>query len=262
MIDIHCHILPGVDDGAETMDDAIAMASIAAEDGITQIVATPHGAEWVYKGDAEETRSRVHEVQTEIDRAGTQLELIPGLEAHVRPDMSAACARGEIYTLNSSRYLLVEFPLQSLPVYVERALFDLQLRRIVPIIAHPERNLAIAANPEVLWPMVEKGILMQITAGSLTGEFGARTREIAELLVRHRIAHVIASDAHSSTWRMPALAAAAQRAAELVGQEAASVMVQDTPHAIVHDKEVDVASPVPMERRRNWFSFLGKKGDV
>ncbi len=257
MIDLHCHILPGVDDGAATMEDAVAMARVAVNDGITKMVATPHGAEWLYTGTLDETTARVQEVQAELDRLGIRLELLPGLEAYVAPDL-AASTRQAIYTLNSSRYMLVEFPLQSIPIYAEQVLFDLQLKQIVPIIAHPERNQAIAAKPEMLWPMVERGMLVQVTAGSLTGLFGAKTREVAELLLTKQVAHIIASDAHSATWRSPELSAAMARAAELIGQDAAEAMVGATPEAILHDEPVEAPVPLPMEQRRSWFSFLRK----
>ena len=259
MIDLHCHILPGVDDGAATLDDAVAMARVAASDGILAAVATPHGAEWAYCGSAEETKNRVQDVQAALAQANVALDLLPGLEAHLRPEMGAACTRGEIYTLNSSRYLLVEFPLQALPVYADQALFNLQLRGIVPIIAHPERNQAIVAGPELLWRMVEKGMLTQITAGSLVGEFGAKTREVAELLVRHRMAHIIASDSHSAMWRAPRLSAAVERASDLIGPRDAEAMVVDIPRAIVNDEIVDVPPPLPLEKRRSWFPFGRRK---
>lgn len=258
MIDLHCHILPGVDDGAATLDDSVAMARVAVGDGTTTIVATPHGSDWVYKGNLDETRARIAGVQAELDRLGIGLELLPGLEVHAGPEMASAYARGEIFALNSSRYLMVEFPLQSVPLFAEQALFDLQLKRIVPIIAHPERNQAIATRPELLWPLVERGMLVQITAGSLTGLFGSRTQEIAEMLVTRRVAHVIASDAHSAKWRTPELSAAVRRAAELIGEEAAREMVVDTPRAILRDEVVEVPTPLPPEQRRSWFPFLRK----
>ncbi len=259
MIDIHCHILPGLDDGAAELDDSIAIAAAAVADGTRTVVATPHGAKWAYNGSLAETQRKVSELQAEISSRGVDLEVLTGLEAHITPDLAELHDRGGVFTLNGSRYLLVEFPLQILPVYTDQALFDLQVRQLIPVIAHPERNLAIAAKPEILWRMVSHGMLAQVTAGSLVGLFGPKTREVAELLVTHRLVHVIASDAHSVTGRGPVLSAAVKRAGELIGQDAAGAMVTVTPWTILRNESVQVPEPEPLEQPRSWFHFGHKK---
>ena len=259
MIDIHCHILPGVDDGAASQDDSVAIAEAAVADGTSTVVATPHGAQWAYTGSLFETRGRVSDLQAELAARRVDLELLVGLEAHITPDLASACTRGDIFTLNGSRYILVEFPMQLLPAYTDQALFDLQLHHLVPVIAHPERNFAIAAKPEILWRMVSKGMLAQVTAGSLTGLFGPRTREVADLLVTHHLIHVIASDAHSVSGRGPALSAAVHRVGELLGRGAAVAMVTTTPQAILRDESVSVPEPEPLEQHRSWFPFGHRK---
>lgn len=255
MIDIHCHILPGVDDGAAALDDSVAIAEAAVVDGTRTVVATPHGAGWAYTGSLSETQRRVSELQAELTRREVDLEVLVGLEVHVTPELASLHAQGSIYTLNGSRYLLVEFPPQVLPAYTDQVLFDLQLRQLVPVIAHPERNLVIAAKPEILWRMVSRGMLAQVTAGSLTGLFGPKTREVAELLVTHHMVHVIASDAHSVAGRGPALSAAVRRVGELIGREAAGSMVTTRPLAILRNESVQAPEPEPLEERRSWFHF-------
>lgn len=258
MIDIHCHILPGVDDGAAKLDDSIAIATAAIAGGTRTVVATPHGAQWAYTGSLAETQRRVGDLQAELNSRGVDLEVLTGLEVHITPDLAQIHDQGGVFTLNGSRYILVEFPLQVLPVYTDQVLFDLQLHHLVPVIAHPERNLAIAAKPEILWRMVSRGMLAQVTAGSLIGLFGPKTREVAESLVTHHLVHVIASDAHSATERGPALSAAVKRAGELIGRDAAGAMVTTTPWTILRNESVQVPEPEPLERRRSWFPF-GRK---
>ncbi len=259
MIDIHCHILPGVDDGAAELDDSVGLAEAAVADGTRTVVATPHGAKWAYAGNLVETQRRVSDLQAELNGRGVDLEVLTGLEVHITPDLAQLHDRGDVFTLNGSRYLLVEFPLQVMPIYADQVLFDLQLRHLVPVIAHPERNLAIAAKPEILWRMVSRGMLAQVTAGSLIGLFGSKTREVAETLVTHHLVHVIASDAHSATGRGPALSAAVKRAGELIGRDAAGAMVTTTPWTILRDDIVQVPELEPLERRRFWFPFGHKK---
>lgn len=257
MIDLHCHILPGVDDGAATLEESLRMARAAVEDGVQAIVATPHGSEWAYAGSAAETRERATALQSELALLGVKLEILPGLEVYLTPGSPDPYARGEIFTLNASRYMLVEFPFQGIPPNAEQTLFELQLRGLVPVIAHPERNSAIASDQGILHAMVERGVLAQVTAGSLLGFFGTRIRHVAETLVESRLVHVIASDGHPMEGRWPLLSKAVERASELIGEQAALDMVTTVPAAILRDEEVVVPEPQPVGRR-SWFR-LGRK---
>ena len=258
MIDLHCHILPGVDDGPTVMEEAVAMARAAVQDGITTVVATPHSVVWAFAGCEGATRKKVAAMRAELASHGVELELLAGIEARVTPDLPALFARGHVFTLNGSRYILVEFPFDVLPNFVEQTLFELQLRQLVPVIAHPERNSEIARNPGILHRLVSRGMLVQVTSGSLLGDFGHRTQQTAELLVAHRLAHIIASDAHSAKWRLPSLLEATARATRLIGREAAEAMVTTVPAAILRDEEMAIPEPRPVERQ-TWFPFGRRK---
>lgn len=258
MIDLHCHLLPEVDDGPATVEDAVAMARMAVQDGVRTIVATPHGAEWSYTGDESETRDRTAALRSELAARGVDLELLTGLEVYLTPDAATLHAQGRIFTLNGSRYILVEFPMQGVPAYAEQTLFDLQIRRLTPVIAHPERNSQIADNPEIVSRMVDRGMLVQVTAASVVGIFGARTRAAAELLLTRGLAHLLASDAHSIGGRSPVLSGAVRRASKLIGEAAATAMVTTAPAAVLRDAEVASPEPRPA-RRRSWFPFGRKR---
>ncbi len=250
MIDLHCHLLSGVDDGAATLEDSMAMALMAAQDGVRTIVATPHSE----RGDGWQIDEKVKALRSELRSHGVDLEVVAGLEVYLTPETSRLHAEGCLRTLNGSRYLLVEFSMQSLPSYAEQVLFELQARRLVPVIAHPERNAHIAENLEIARRMAERGMLLQVTAASMVGAFGARTRGVAEAMVKRRLVHVIASDAHSTGVRSPVLSSAVRRAGELIGEEAARAMVTTLPAAILRDEEVAVPEPRPAQRR-SWFPF-------
>lgn len=258
MIDLHCHILPGVDDGPETPEDALAMARVAIQDGVRTIVATPHGAEGVYAGRLSETQDRVDALRSLMSNNGINLDLLPGLEVYLTPNTPTLCREGALYPLNSSRYLLVEFPIDMVPPYAEQTLFELQLLGLVPVIAHPERNAELAASPEMLERLVRRGMLAQVTAGSLTGDFGSRARVTAEAMISGRLVQIIASDAHASTGRPPVLSGAVRRAAELVGDEAANTMVTTVPEAILKNEVVEPPEPRPAQRR-SWFHIRRKR---
>jgi protein-tyrosine phosphatase len=258
MIDLHSHILPGVDDGPATPEEALAMARVAIQDGVHTMVATPHGAEGVYSGRLTDTQSRVDAFSSFMSSHGVTLELRPGLEVYLTPRTPSLCREGAVYPLNSSRYILVEFSINMVPPYAEQALFELQLQGLVPVIAHPERNQELAAAPEKLERMVRKGMLAQITAGSIIGDFGERTRSVAESMLSRGLVHVIASDAHAAHDRPPMLSAAVRRAAELVGEEAARAMVTAVPAAILENGDVEPPEPRPAPQR-SWFAFGRKR---
>lgn len=256
MIDLHCHLLPAVDDGPGDLTESVAMARAALRDGVRTIVATPHGTDWGtgFAGGSEALSQWTSDLESELARRGLELRVLPGLEVYLTPETPELHQREQLSTLNSSRYMLVEFPFHILPVYAEQTLFQLRMRHVAPLIAHPERNATIARNPETLRSYVERGMLVQVTAGSLTGFFGPEVRRAAEYLVAHRMAHVIASDAHSSSARPPVLSAGVKRATELIGEQEAIAMVTSTPDAIVSDREVAVLEPLP-SRQRSWFPF-------
>jgi protein-tyrosine phosphatase len=256
MIDLHCHILPDIDDGPASLEDAVRLARMAVQDGIRTVVATPHGVDWAYVrgGDEAELKREIASLQRELRRQELDLEILPGMEVHLLPETPSLYRGRRIFTLNSSRYMLVEFPMRSFPIYAEDTLFNLQVHKLVPVIAHAERYPALAERPELLEKMVERGMLLQITAGSLTGQHGAQPREMAEMLVERRMAHILSTDAHSAKHRPPILSEGLRRAAQLVGEDAAREMVTTVPAAILRDEEVVVPEPVAL-RRRSWFPF-------
>lgn len=255
-IDIHCHILPGVDDGPTTMEGALAMAALAMADGVGQIVATPHNLRWLPGANRERTAALAARLQREVEARGLPLHLLIGTEVYITPDLSAQVDDGRAYPLNGSRYILVELGFTSWPDFTERALSELQAHGLVPILAHAERYAAVQRNPDRLRPLVERGALVQITAGSLLGAFGPEAERAAKILLEHRLAHVMASDGHNIHTRAPTLSAAMQVAAKILGLEEARALVEATPAAIVRDEPVTVAPPLPVPQQRSWFDWL------
>jgi len=207
MIDLHAHILPGLDDGAETLDESIEMCWLSYQDGVRTIVATPHILPGIYKNDRSKILSKLHElneafIHSELRTPNSELSLkiLPGADVHFSLDMLQLCENGEIVTVNDNgRYLMVEFDFQGIPYHAEDVLFQMIMHGIIPIITHPERNLEIARSPNRYYEIIKMGCLGQVTAMSLTGGFGPGVRRIAEKLLKNRLAHVIASDSHSIT---------------------------------------------------------------
>lgn len=246
MIDLHCHILPGVDDGPPSVDESLAMARRAVEDGVRTIVATPHTLNGVYMNPVKEVTSRVAAFQDTLSENQIDLKLYPGADVHLCPDLLTRIESGDAGTINHrKKHILVELPSQTIPDGVKDLIFTLKLSGITPIISHPERNAIIQHDPAILYKLLAMGALSQVTAMSLTGGFGTFVRQTAETLLRQRLIHIIASDAHSSDGRPPILSHAVDCAAEILeNYDEAKHMVTNLPAAILSGETIDIPEPM------------------
>jgi protein-tyrosine phosphatase len=252
VIDLHSHIIPGVDDGAATIDDALAMARVARDDGIVVVVATPHRSPWTYWEERADAERRLEELRAACRREGIELRLLLGSEAYIAPDLVEQVEKGLALTINGGRYLLIEWPYEQYPAYSERVLFELQVHGVVPIIAHAERYRVVRRDPSYLATLIERGVLVQVTASSLLGELGPEIRRTTEILVASHLAHLIASDSHGVDRRPPVLSVARDRAAALVGEAAARAMVSDTPRRVIEDQPIELPAPKLRKPQRFW----------
>lgn len=234
MIDIHAHILPGLDHGARDWDEAVAMCRIAAADGIRTIAATPHVSE-VYPNSSERIRSAVEELRRRLASAGVGMNIVAGGDYHIRPDL----APENVVTLgDNGRYFLLEFPYQVMPPHAEPFVTILLRRGLVPIITHPERTVSLQRDYRRLEGFVKRGALVQITAGSLLGHFGPLATATAERFLKKRWVHFLASDAHWADERQPLLAEGVRAAARLIGDAAARLLVEDHPRAVIEGRDL------------------------
>ncbi|WP_147534477.1 tyrosine-protein phosphatase [Bacillus marasmi] len=201
MIDVHCHILPNVDDGAQTIEESIAMGRAAVEQGITSIIATPHHKNNQYENTKPQILAAVAELNQAFQAEGIQLEILPGQEIRIFGEILEDYQRQEILSLANSNYMLIELPTGQVPRYTEKLLYDLQMEGLVPIIAHPERNQELVQRPDLLYQFVKKGALTQVTAASVCGAFGKKIKHFSHQLIEANLTHFIASDAHNLAGR-------------------------------------------------------------
>lgn len=205
MIDLHCHILPGLDDGADRLETSLEMAAMAADSGVTHIFATPHcntrNEQKNYRTAA--LISAYSELQRAIDRAGIPITILSGSEVLARGDLEAHLAAEDFMTLNGSRYLLVEFYFEESAAYMETCFQMVEQAGLVPVAAHPERYFCVQRSPELAEIWARKGRLLQLNKGSLLGELGLDCYHTACLLLRRGAVSVIASDAHHWRYRTP-----------------------------------------------------------
>ena len=258
MIDTHCHILPGLDDGACDLDEALAMCEVARDDGIEAVVATPHMLDGVYDVGRADVLGEVDRLNAAAKAAGCDLRVLPGSEVHIHEGLlDDVEATGALTLGDSGRYLLLEFPHNRIIPNTEQIIFSLQLQRFTPILAHIERNADVQEDPECLVPFVQAGAVVQITGHSLLGRFGSVAQQCAEALVEHALAHIVASDSHGPTDRQPVLSGAVARIEELAGPETAALMCDTRPRRVIEGKPFSLPEPLPFKsRRRSWFSFL------
>ena len=257
MIDLHTHILPGIDDGVKTEDDAVEFARAAWEDGTRTVVATPHCREGFFFNDRETVLSGVRDLRARLEREGVELRLEPGAEVHICPDLTERVLDGRAPTLaDNGKTLLFELSLSQYPVALEELLFQLKLAGLEVLFAHPERVRYFRDDPTRWEEMVRMGGLGQITTGSILGRFGTETREFSERLLRDGLIHVLASDAHNVLGRPPLMSEALGVVAGLVGESRARSMVEDVPRALLDGVRPDVPPPdAPSSKKR---SFLGR----
>ncbi|MCU6708789.1 protein tyrosine phosphatase [Paenibacillus sp. J5C_2022] len=196
MIDIHTHILPGIDDGASTFDDTLQMAQAAYREGISTIIATPHHANGKYMNLADDVRKLTAETNERLRDAGVPVSIACGQEIRVHDDLLDAWHRAELLTLADSAYLLLEMPSSRVPSGMEELVHELHIMGVRPIIAHPERNADIVRSPEALAELVDVGAYAQVTTHSLLGGFGKKIEHASWTLMKRGLIHLLSSDAH------------------------------------------------------------------
>lgn len=257
MIDLHSHILYDVDDGALTLAESLAMAEVAARSGTRVIAATPHspGSTGCRTYEPALFHERITAINAALAGEGLPIEVVAGTEICFTPGIVERLQRGQLLPYGRSRAILLELVAADIPPTFDTAVFNLQVAGYRVLLAHPERIAEVQRDPGRLVALVQRGVLMQLTADALLGGQGGRLRATAEVLLTHGLAHVLASDAHGvGPRRAPVLAAARERAAELVGAEAASALVQATPAALLYDQPLHLPPPrlIGPPRSRWW----------
>lgn len=262
MLDLHCHLLPGIDDGPADLATTLEMARMAVADGITTTACTPHIYPGLYENDATGIRAAIASLRLVLAEHDIPLTLVEGADVHLAPDLVAGIQGGRVPTIAGSRYLLFEPPHHVAPPRFDDSLFQLMAAGIVPVITHPERLSWVEDHYATFVQAAARGAWLQVTAGALTGRFGRRPRYWAEKFVGEGHTMILATDAHDPRRRPPLLAEGREAAARLVGEEEAWHLVQTRPGLIVEN-----ASPVtlsslpapsgPRKRPGFWGRLLG-----
>lgn len=236
MIDIHCHILPGIDDGPRDLATSMEMLRIASEDGITHIAATPH---FVYneKPSARDIYERLIMLRESVSGTKSEIRLMPGADIKLTYELIFGLEKNDIPTINGSRYFLLELP-DLMPLNLDNFVFESTLKGFIPIITHPERNYSLLASPGKTDELRNAGALFQLTAMSVTGEFGSQIKKFSHMLLKKNMVDFIATDAHNTDRRVPVLSKAYREIAGLFNEYEAERLFLNNPLAVIENREI------------------------
>lgn len=245
MIDLHSHILPGIDDGAKTLEIALEMARIAVDDGTKVMACTPHIYPGLYMNDSAGIHAQRESLQKALDVFHIPLQLVVGADAHLVPELLEGLQSGRVPTLNGSRYFLLEPSHHVAPPQFEHSVFQIMAAGFVPVITHPERLVWIEHHYPTFIALAQRGAWLQLTAGSIVGKFGKRARYWSERLLDDGMVHMIASDAHTIANRSPQISDALPALESAVGKEETQRLVNGRPQSILDNVDPALVHPVP-----------------
>lgn len=235
IFDIHCHILPGVDDGSRSMKETLEMLNMEYEDGVRTIIFTPHYRREMFETDMEWIASAFRDTQKEAARMFPDLELYLGCEYHVNMEMVSMLKSGERPAMANGRYVLAEFSGNTDFYYMRERVHELRRNRFYPIIAHAERYACLRKKIENIDYLVDSGAYIQINAGSIIGEAGFSCKQFCKKLMRMDLIHFVGSDAHGTEHRKPNLGKCASYLKKKMGEEYARMLLETNPRKIISD---------------------------
>lgn len=263
-VDIHCHLVPGIDDGAQTWQDTLSMAQIAVQSGTQTIIVTPHQLGNFRQNSGDLIRQHTQQVQDFLRQHQIPLNVMPGGDVRIEENMLEGIQNGSVMSLGDHRkQVLLELP-HELYFPIDSILDQFHANGMQGILSHPERNVGLLTNPQLLAPLVDRGCLMQVTCGSLVGTFGPASQKLAEFMLQEGLVHFLASDGHSPRRRRPHMHHGHARAVELVGRDLADEICSTNPAQVANGNFVDPGRRhvAPVSTKKNtaqpstggWFS--------
>lgn len=256
MIDIHSHILPRVDDGADSMEVSIKMARMYIEGGFKTVIATPHYIEGAVATSIDNNKIMLDSLRVELIKEQLDLEVLLGNEAYISMELVKDIEGGKVATLNGTRYVLVEFPMLDIPIYAENMIYELLLKGYIPIIAHPERNAKIMEDPNILYNYIQKGALSQLNLPSLEGRYGRRAKEVAKILLKHDMIHFVSTDAHTNRGRSPRVKDALVKLSEIVSRDDFERLINKNAEILLKNQIIKIKSPTKYKEKKHIFRFF------
>lgn len=257
MIDIHTHILPGIDDGSENLEESLAMAELAWDSGVDTIVATPHaGITGVFENFySPEWIELFEQFKLYLKEHDCRVRLLPGMEIFVTDDALERIRSGELIPIHHSRYYLMEIPFDANPYWAEEIWTEVLEMDKIPVIAHPERYFCIQDEPAILYEWMKMGCLSQMNRGSIFGRFGRSAKRTGELLLEHNLITCVASDAHSPYMRTTFMADIREYLSDLYGEDRMYRLLFQNPERMINDQLIYSENMSRPGRRHGFFRW-------
>lgn len=253
MVDLHCHLLPGIDDGSKSMAISLRLAKEATENGVTHALLTPHHMNGRYVNHKKDVLRLTQEFQQQLKDHQIPLTVFPGQEVRINGQLIQALDNDDIlFADENNRYLMLEFPDDDVPHYTNQMVFELQQRGITPVIVHPERNTKIMAHPELLYQLLEKECLSQITVSSYVGTFGKKVEDFSRQLIENGQGYVFASDAHDLPGRKYEMRQAFDKLRQEFGNELADQYARNA-RAIINGDNVPLNTIQPLKKKKHFL---------
>lgn len=261
MIDLHSHILPGLDDGSKNIEETIEMARISVSEGINKIVATPHHRKPRYLTKKEDVLGKTIYINSILKQKNIDLKIYTGMEIRMSRDIPEKLRNDELLSLNESKYILIELPFKEELDYTEDVLHEIKILGYIPVIAHPERYQVVMNDPNYVKKLIEDGCLIQINSNSLTGQFGTECKQVAEILVKHRMVHLVSTDSHSSRNRSPRVKYGIERMKKISDENYVESIISNA-HKVFNNQDIEVIYPIaykqsklPIKKIVNFLNF-------
>ena len=259
MIDLHCHILPGIDDGASDLNEALEMARIAQKEGIKKMVNTSHfHPDFKYKM-GKVLEEEVNNFNLELKKNNIDIEVLLGNELYYSSDLIEELEKLDFYTINNSKYILIEFSPMNVPKNLPDVVYEIKLKGYTPILAHVERYSLIIENPNIIYDCINEGAVIQVNASSVLGKHGKEMKRVADILLDNNMVHIIASDAHGSERRRPQLKEAYDFIKNKYSKEIADNLFDNNQSLIISNKDIIKPKANKYQERKGLFSKLFKR---
>lgn len=259
MIDIHCHILPGVDDGSKDLEESLEMAKIAHSEGIKKIVNTSHYHPSFEYETGEVVLEKLNSFNKLLKEKNIDLEVIMGNELYYTPDIIEELEHLDFNTMGNSKHILIEFPPLNVPQNLADIVYEIKLKGYTPILAHVERYARIEDNPNIIYDCIKEGALIQINASSIIGKNGKETKNLCTLLLDHSMVHLVGSDAHSATRRRPLMRESYDYVRSNYEKDYADDLFSRNSNCIIENKDLEIPNPEKYIEKKGFFTKLFKR---
>ncbi|MBU3144966.1 tyrosine-protein phosphatase [Clostridium sp. CF012] len=255
MIDFHSHIIHGIDDGAKNLDMSLEMVKISESEGVEYICATPHFITEEFEINREKYIEKLNRLVLACREENLKIKILSGLEIYMHPNLPKLYKEKKIWGINDSEYLLIELPMGQFPMYTENVFYELKLLGARPILAHPERNVKIMKNHDLIINLIEQGVLMQINAGSLLGDYGKEVKKTAESFVKRNMIHILGSDGHNITSRKTRLKVAYEKV-KGTNEAAYNWILENQTNIVNKVSTMEFLELEPIKRGISFFNFF------